>query len=62
MKSMIELQRKLMGDKVRNDAFHKALKKVIVPGRSVVADIGSGTGFLSFLAEDLDFRTLNLIV
>ncbi|MFH0769990.1 MAG: 50S ribosomal protein L11 methyltransferase [Candidatus Peregrinibacteria bacterium] len=47
---MIELQRKLMGDPVRNAALSRALKKIIVPGKTVVADIGSGTGFLSFLA------------
>lgn len=50
---MIELQQKLLGDKVRNKAFFEALKKVIVPGKTVIADIGSGTGFLSFLAHKL---------
>ncbi|MBI3332349.1 methyltransferase domain-containing protein [Candidatus Peregrinibacteria bacterium] len=50
---MIEFQRLLMGDKVRNEAFARALKNVIVPGKSVVCDIGSGTGFLSFLASKL---------
>lgn len=50
---MIELQRKLMGDRIRNDAFHRALKKVIVRDKTTVVDIGSGTGFLSFLAEKL---------
>jgi protein arginine N-methyltransferase 1 len=50
---MIELQRLLLGDTLRNDAFARALKEVIVPGKTVVADIGSGTGFLSFLAEKL---------
>ncbi len=49
---MIELQRKLMGDDVRNQAFYEALKKVIKPGMTV-SDIGSGTGFLSFLAMQL---------
>ncbi len=50
---MIELQRKLLGDKIRNDAFAEALRRVIVPKESIVADIGSGTGFLSFLASKL---------
>ncbi len=50
---MIELHRKLLGDNPRNQAFYDALKKVIVPGESIVADIGSGTGFLSFLASAL---------
>lgn len=49
---MIELQRKLLGDKVRNDAFHAALQKVVTP-ESVVIDLGSGTGFLGFLASKL---------
>lgn len=50
--SEIELHRKLLGDTVRNDALHAALKRVITPGCSV-ADIGAGTGFLSFLARQL---------
>jgi SAM-dependent methyltransferase len=48
---VIELQRKLLGDRVRNEAFDRALRQVIVPGQSTVTDLGSGTGFLSFLAE-----------
>lgn len=47
---MIELHRKLLGDRVRNRAFYNALKAVIVKGQTTIADIGSGTGFLSFLA------------
>jgi protein arginine N-methyltransferase 1 len=43
----------MLADNARNQAFEKALKKVIVPGETVVADIGSGTGFLSFLASKL---------
>lgn len=50
--SEIELHRKLLGDKVRNDALHAALARVITPG-CTVADIGAGTGFLSFLARRL---------
>ena len=50
--SEIELHRKLLGDKVRNDALHEALKRVITPG-CTVADVGAGTGFLSFLARRL---------
>lgn len=51
--SEIELHRKLLGDRVRNEAFHAALKSVIVPGKTTVADLGAGTGFLSFLARRL---------
>jgi SAM-dependent methyltransferase len=50
--SEIELHRKLLGDKVRNDALFAALKRVLKPGMAV-ADIGAGTGFLSFLARRL---------
>ncbi len=49
----MELQMKLLGDHVRNQAFFDALKKVIRPGVTTIADIGSGTGFLSFLASKL---------
>jgi SAM-dependent methyltransferase len=50
--SEIELHRKLLGDKVRNDALHAALERVVRPG-ATVADLGAGTGFLSFLARRL---------
>ena len=48
--SMIEYQRLIMADRVRTEAFEKALKKVVKPGCTVL-DIGSGTGFLAFLAK-----------
>lgn len=50
---MIELQQKLLADKIRNTAFYHALRKVIKKDSTVIADIGSGTGFLSFLAVKL---------
>jgi len=50
---MIDFQRKILGDAVRNRALLQALKKVIVPGVTTVADIGAGTGYLSFLALSL---------
>ena len=50
---MIEFQRLILGDRVRNEAFAKALARTIVRGRSTVADLGSGTGFLAFLARRL---------
>jgi protein arginine N-methyltransferase 1 len=50
--SEIELHRKLLGDKVRNDALAAALARVVKPGMTV-ADIGAGSGFLSFLARRL---------
>jgi protein arginine N-methyltransferase 1 len=58
---MIELHRKLMGDRGRNTAFYQALKKVIKPGKSVVLDVGAGTGFLSFLARQLGAKESVLI-
>jgi hypothetical protein len=57
--SEIELHRKLLGDKVRNDALFQALQRVIKPGMTV-ADIGAGTGFLSFLARRLGAEQCHL--
>lgn len=56
----MELQWKLLGDSGRNLAFYRALKKVIVKGRTTVSDIGAGTGFLSFLASRLGARECHL--
>lgn len=50
--SEIELHRKLLGDAARNAALHDALRRTIRPG-CTVADLGAGTGFLSFLARRL---------
>ncbi len=58
---MLELHRKLLGDAVRNEAFAQALKQTIVPGKSVVLDIGAGTGFLSFLARKMGAKECWLI-
>lgn len=57
---MIELQRKLIGDTVRNAAFERALAKAVKPGHHVV-DLGSGTGFLGFLASRLGAKHVTLI-
>jgi protein arginine N-methyltransferase 1 len=56
----IEYHRTLLADRVRNAAFHAALKNVIVPGRTTVADIGAGTGFLGFLAAKLGAARVDL--
>ncbi len=56
----IEYHRTLLADRARNAAFHAALKRVIVPGETTVADIGSGTGFLGFLAAKLGARRVDL--
>ena len=57
----IEYHRTLLADRVRNDAFHAALKRVIVPGKSKVVDIGCGTGFLGFMAAKLGAKRVVLI-
>jgi predicted RNA methylase len=56
----IEYHRTLLADRVRNDAFHAALKALIRPGETTVADIGSGTGFLGLLAAKLGAREVFL--
>jgi protein arginine N-methyltransferase 1 len=57
----IEYHRTLLADRVRNQAFHAALKRVIVPGKSTVVDIGCGTGFLGFMAAKLGAKKVVLI-
>jgi SAM-dependent methyltransferase len=56
----IEYHRTLLADRVRNAAFHAALKRVIMAGKTTVADIGSGTGFLGFLAARLGAKRVDL--
>jgi SAM-dependent methyltransferase len=55
---IIEFHRNMLADKVRNDAFYQALQKVIRPGESIVADVGSGTGLLGFLASKLGAKAV----
>ena len=52
----IEFHRRMLADQVRIEAFRDALAKVIDPGRTTVADLGAGTGILSFLARELGAR------
>ena len=56
----IDYHRTLIADKVRNAAFFKALKAAIVPGKSVVADIGAGTGLLGVMAAKLGAKSVYL--
>ncbi|HEU4378441.1 MAG TPA: 50S ribosomal protein L11 methyltransferase [Hyphomicrobiaceae bacterium] len=56
----IEYHRVLLADRVRNAAFHAALQRVIVKGKTTVADIGAGTGFLGFLAAGLGAKRVDL--
>jgi protein arginine N-methyltransferase 1 len=50
--SVIEYQRTIMADRVRNDALARALKALVRKGDTVV-DVGAGTGFLAMLARRL---------
>jgi precorrin-6B methylase 2 len=54
----IEYHRTLVADTVRNEAFYAALKSVIVPGQTVVADIGAGTGLLGLMASKLGAKAV----
>ena len=56
----IEYHRVLLADRVRNAAFQAALQRVIVKGKTTVADIGAGTGFLGFLAAKLGAKRVDL--
>ncbi len=56
----IEYHRTLIADKVRNAAFCKALAQVIVPGKTIVADIGAGTGLLGLMASRLGAKQVYL--
>lgn len=56
----IEYHRTLIADRTRNDAFHRALAQVIVKGKTVVADIGAGTGLLGMMAAKLGARDVFL--
>ena len=56
----IEYHRTLIADKVRNDAFFAALKAAIIPGKTVVADVGAGTGLLGLMAAKLGAKEVYL--
>ena len=50
-----------MGDAVRNAAFAEALKRTVKKGETTLVDVGSGTGFLAFLASKLGAKHVALI-
>lgn len=58
---LIEFHRRMLADEVRSAAFEAALKRVIIPGETTVADIGAGTGVLGFMAQRLGAREVHLI-
>ena len=56
----IEYHRTLIADRVRNEAFEKALATVIKKGETTVADIGAGTGLLGLMAVKCGAREVFL--
>ncbi|MCH9808584.1 MAG: 50S ribosomal protein L11 methyltransferase [Alphaproteobacteria bacterium] len=56
----IEYHRTLIADHVRNEVLFEALKAVIVPGQTTVADIGAGTGLLGLMAAKLGAKEVYL--
>lgn len=56
----IEYHRTLIADKARNEALFAALERVIVKGKSVVADIGAGSGLLGLMASRLGAKEVHL--
>ncbi len=58
---LIEFHRRMLADEVRSAAFEAALRRVIRPGETTVADIGAGTGVLAFMAQRLGAREVHLV-
>jgi precorrin-6B methylase 2 len=57
----VEYHRTLLADRLRNEAFYAALKATVVPGKTLVADIGCGTGVLGFMAAKLGAKRVFLL-
>jgi SAM-dependent methyltransferase len=47
---MIEQHRRLLADTGRNQAYAAAIRRLVIPGRTHVADLGTGTGLLAMIA------------
>lgn len=56
----IEYHRTLIADKARNEALFAALERAIVKGKTVVADIGAGSGLLGLMASKLGAKEVHL--
>lgn len=48
----------MLVDKARLDGFFNALKDAIIPGKSIVLDIGTGTGILAMMAAKLGAKSV----
>ncbi len=57
---LIDYHRRLAADRVRNEVFCRALRLAIQPGVTRVADLGSGTGWLGFMADALGASSTRL--
>jgi len=55
-----DYHQRLLADRVRVDAFRRALEELVQPGM-VVADVGTGTGLLAFLARRAGARKVYAI-
>ena len=56
----IEYHRTLIADRLRNEAFRRALAAVIKKGVTTVADLGTGTGIIALMAAKLGAREVFL--
>ncbi len=55
-----DYHRRLLGDRVRVEAFRKAIEELVEPGMAV-ADVGAGTGLLSLFARRAGARVVYAI-
>src|SRR5262245_20485926 len=56
----IEYHRKLIADRIRNDAFRREIARFIHKRVTTVADIGAGTGLIGLTADDTIAREVFL--